>query len=1030
MNKNYEFKMALSKRFAFLKDKHSLFYYVLLLIGIGFCFFGYALITQKFTTPFSGDFAQQAYQAYYDFYDDWWTFFKTGQFPFYDSNTFLGADNVHANTYYGLFSPFTFPILFVPRDFIPHMMALISIARLVVGAILFRIYLKYFGISEKTSRIFSIAYAFTGWMAYYLWFNPFYEVMTFLPLILFGIEKVIKEKKILYVSLGFFFLGISNYFFLLTMGVFGVFYAGFRYFQTIKERNAKDNVLVFVYGFLGFLFGIGLSMFCVFPAVLSSFSINRASDSKYLTVITDCLKDGDYAQFFKIFFTCWSPNITNYGSAYEDYYFSFAFPMASYFYPPISDRFTNIMHYKYFENTGSSIFIYTPCIILLGCSIYRSFKNKKISHFIAMIILIACLFIPFFYFLCGAFVTAYGRWELVVPVCALVYIALNFDHRDEIPPAVVVISGATAFTLMVATYFLATHIITDYKYFDEIGYVIFVVIYELALTILETGLFAGFWKKKNLPTIVNSFLIGEIIVVGTLVANIHSLQSINTSVGGGYNYIPTENEIIKNINNSDDSYFRIQSSRAYEGNNNIGMLENFNGVSTFHSFYNNNLDDFLRFSQIMMNDTSWSGTAFSKRTNLDEFLGVKYYIAKESDTTFYYTDENGKRKPITFDPNIPLGYERIDDENDNDGYRVYKNKYQINLGTSYDTIYYKNECSDSVYNSFYPYYSGSRYVIRNEEAYFKGAILNNEDAIEIEGKYNEDFNIIKNVSSSTEAIKYNQRFVNIYANEDGKYFDPLDPDRDIKASNIVDRYSTTSPINRFQLVFEPKEGDSYYPLGEMGSYYMFDYPVRQSSGTNYSATIYLIGEDSNGNSKVITFDNGRNSSRSSGKSMHGLYSKEKVKRIIVCVDGDDFKTDYIDFYYEPFEQCVARYQKAIDNGLKNVKYNVNQFTFETDYSSNRFVVTQLAYTGGWKVYATDEQGNKQQLKVYNAQGGFAGFIAPKGKISYFMCYQTPNIDKGLLMSIISFVGLGSIIITKEVIDKKKRREEFSKSKVL
>jgi len=154
--------------------------------------------------------------------------------------------------------------------------------------------------------------------------------------------------------------------------------------------------------------------------------------------------------------------------------------------------------------------------------------------------------------------------------------------------------------------------------------------------------------------------------------------------------------------------------------------------------------------------------------------------------------------------------------------------------------------------------------------------------------------------------------------------------------------------------------------------------------------------------------------------MHGLYSKEKVKRIIVCVDGDDYRTEYIDFYYEPFEQCVARYQKAIDNGLTNVKYNVNQFTFETNYSTNRFVVTQLTYTGGWKVYATDELGNKQQLKVYNAQGGFAGFVAPKGNMSYFMCYQTPNIDKGLLMSVISLLGLGIIIVTKETVVKKKR----------
>ena len=1019
LTKNLEFKVKLKEKFAFLKNKNSLFYFVLTLIGIGLAFFGYALITQKFTTPFSGDFSQQSYQLYYDFYDDWWTFFKTGQFPFYDANTFIGADNVFANTYYGLFSPFTFPILFVSRDFVPHMMALISIARLVVGGVFFRLYLKYLGCSEKTARLFSIAYAFMGWMAYYLWFNPFYEVMTFTPLILLGIERVIKERKILVVALGFFFLGISNYFFLLTMGVFGVCYAGFRYFQTIKTRNAKENWLVILYGFLGFLFGIGMSMFCVFPAVLASFSINRASNSKYLSTLIESIQNGDIEAVLKQIFTYWSANVTNYNNDPSNYYFSFAFPLASYFYPPISDRFTNIMHYKYFENTGSSIFIYTPNMILLGCAIYRSFKEKKVSHFIAMIILIACLFIPFFYFLCGAFVTAYGRWELVVPIAAITYIATNFDHRDEIPSKVVLVSGVITFLCMVGTYFLGSFVTTYYSNFDEIGDIIWIVLYELALCAIETGLFTKFWKKISLTTFIKVFLICEIIVTGTLVANIHSLQSISTSVGGGYNNIPTETKIMKEINDSDSSYFRVQSSRAYEGNTNIGMLENFNGVSTFHTFYNNDVDDFLRFSQIMMNDTAWNGTAFTKRTNLDEFLGVKYYISKDSDTTFTYTNDDGSKRKVTFDPNIPLGYERIDDENDDDGYRVYKNKYQINLGTSYDTIYFKNDCEGSIYNSFYPYYSGYKFVIRNEETYFKGVILDNEDVYDVMHSNYDDFNFMETAPTTTEAIKYNQKFVNMYANKDGKYFDPLNPDRDIKDECIVSSTENTK-TNIIQLVFEPKNGDKYYPLGEEGSYYMFNYPVRQSSGTNYAATVYLIGEDENGNSKVITFDNGRNSSRSSSYSIRGLYSKEKVKRIIVCVDGEAYRTSGIDFYYEPFENCIARYQKAIDNGLTDVTYNVNTFTFKTNYEKSRFVVTQLAYTGGWKVYATDSSGVKTELKVYNSMGGFAGFVAPKGTQNYVMTYETPNFKTGLIISFISLFGLVSVASISLVISKRKK----------
>lgn len=1019
-NSGTKLKEKIKIRFSFLKDPHSFFYYVLLLIGIGFAFFGFALITERVTTPFSGDFSQQSYQLYYDFYDDWWTFFKTGKFPFYDANTFLGADNVFANTYYGLFSPFTFPILFVPRNFIPHMMALISIARMVVGGLLFRLYLKYLGASETSSRIFSIAYAFMGWMAYYLWFNPFYEVLTFFPLILYGIEKVLKERQPLFVILGFFLLGISNYFFLLTMGIFGVAYAGFRYFQTIKTRNAKDNLLVLLYGFLGFLFGFGLSMFCVFPAVISSFSINRANEAQYLLTIKAALLNGDWPKFFKLFFTCWSANVTNWGNTYEEYYFSFVYPLCSYFYPTVSDRFTNIMHYEWFENTGSSIFIYTPCMILMGVSIFRSFKNKKISHFIAMFVLIACLFIPFFYFLCGAFVTAYGRWEIVVPTAALAYIALNFDHRDEVPWYVVVISGVVTLGFMLMTFFLSQYIVNNYKYFLETGQMILLVIYQIALCVIETGLIAGFWKKKHLPLVIKTSLAVEIVVVGTLVANIHGLQSIRWSVGGGYDNVPTETRIIEEINKNDNSFFRLQSSRAYEGNSNLGMLENFNGTGCFHTFYNNDLDDFLRMSQIMMNDTAWNGVTMSKRCNLDEFLGVKYYLSKDTDMMFNYTD-GGVTTHYVWDPNIPLNYERID--NDDDGYRVYKNKYQIELGTSYDTLYFKNECNGSVNNSFYPYSSGSDFVIRNEEAYFKGAILNNDDVYEVMYKYGDNFSY-KQAPSNYEKEAYTVSFniKGVYLNKRHFYFDPRNPDRDINEESKIDPSEVTEPVNKYQIVLEPSIG-SYFPLGAEGSYYMLDYPIRQSSGTNYSATVYLIGEDNEGRSKVITFDNCRDFSRSSGRSVRGLYSKEKVKRIIICVDGDAYvaSKSSIKMYYEPFENCINRYQRAIDNGLQDVTYNVNDFTFKTNYVKPRFVITQLAHTGGWKVYATVD-GKTEELKVYNAQGGFAGFVAPKGNVTYKMTYQTPYIDKGLIFTVISLLGGGMLTASAFYINSKRKRK--------
>lgn len=1024
ITEKHEFKKTLKEKFGFLFNIHSLFYFVLLLIGVGLAFFGYALLTEHFTTPFSGDYSQQAFAFYFNFYDDWWTFFRTGKFPFFDTNTFIGADNVFANTYYGLFSPFTFPILFFPRSFVPQAMALCTIGKLVCGGLLFRLYLKYMGTTESTARIFSIAYAFTGWMAYYLWFNTFYEVLAFLPLILYGVEKVLKEKKIWAVSLGFFLIGIGNYFFLLTLGIFGVIYACFRFFQTLKTRSAKENWAVLGLGVLGFALGFMLCAIVTFPALFSSFGINRATTGKYLPQLKEALKAHDWTKVFQMVFTYWSPNVANYSYKPTYFYFSYAFPLVSYLYPTVSCRFVNILHYTEFENTGSSIFYFTPLIIMLIPCLWRSIKTKKFSHFIGLGICLVCLFVPFFYFLCGAFANAYGRWEIVVPVVGITYIALNFDHRDEIKPITVLIGGIVAFAAMIGTYFLAKEIIKTYgwqntqvgteyvryngPYITEFGDVSGVIIYELILVVVETAILTKFWWKKYLPTMVKIFVIVEACVMGNIVANMHSLQSMDTSVLGGLPNFNIESDIVAEINAKDDSFFRLQSTRADESHSNLPSAENYNGISTFHTFYNNEVDDFVHMMNITCHDSSWSGMAFGKHADLDEWLGVKYYMTKDSETT--YNVSGGK---YVFEPNVPLNYELYIQR---DGYRVYKNQYQINFGTSYDTMYYKHvKETNKNYNAFY---NGSWLEsIRNERILFKGSIMNDADAEEIAAAHS-DITLLDEVPNND--MQYvSIRMQGVYANPNS-YFNPFNPTRDLVEENRVENPSkSTMNKNLFQIVYTPFYGGNF-PCGEKGSYFMFDYPHRQTWGVDYSAAVWLIDTDD----KVITFDECRYNSNNSGHIVRGLYSDRPVKYIIVCPLRGNFYSGYPNLYYEPFEDTISRYEKAAnENGLKNVKYSVNDFTFDTEYEKERLIVTQVPYTKGWKVVATDESGSKTNLKIYNCQGGFAGFVAPKGKQSYHMSYMTPDLPKWAIVSAVAFLGIGASVAVPLIYKSKKRKEK-------
>lgn len=1043
----HEIKSKLRQKFSFLFDVRSLFYYVILLVVICVAFFFSSLISEYFTTPFSGDYAQQAYAFYYNAYDDWWSFFKTGSFPLYDSNTFLGADNIQANTYYGLFTPFLIFLLIFPRSFLPHAMVLMSIGKLVCGALLFRLYLKKMGAKEATARVFAIAYAFMGWTTYYLWFSTFLEVVAFFPLILLGIEKVIKNKKCWVVALGFFCIGVGNYFFLLTFGIFGVIYAGFRFFQTLKERKGIEHLQVICLGFAGFFFGICMCAAITFPALFSSFRINRAETSKYLPNIIEAFKSKDASTAFKMIFTYWHPYTVSYYQPSVDpnlynpkwYYFCYSFPLVSYLFPAVSGRYVNIVQFSQFENVGSSIFIFTPCMLLMIPSLIRSFKNKKVSHFIALLLILVCLFTPFVYWLSGAFANSYGRWQIVVSTTMITYVALNFDHREEFKKWQILLSGALTILFMVGALLLANKLIalyapsdtaTEYVAGGKWSYLVDyteikgIVIYQFVIVAVEFLIFYLLNKPKFSrlqPILIGLFLIVEVTVQGNAYINFHSTQSMEDDVNWGLYDFNIQSNIVKKINENDKSFFRMNTTKADEYHPNLGCAENFNGVSTFHTFYNTEVDDFVHMTALTNHETSWSAINFAKHAYLDEFLGIKYYMTDDTDTSYLNADGSIYK---TFEPNLPLNYELKEKVS---GYRVYENTKQINLGFSTDTLFYKHRKEDDkVHNAFYPSgYLGST-LLRNEAVFFEGVILNDEDLKEVVNEY-DSINAVDAVPTldevEIETLGYFYGTTYISRDESSLYFNPDKPTSAFKPENIYNP-ETDKDIDptRYQIVLKPT--GPTFPIGSEGGYYMIDYPYARTGGKRKDAAIWLIDEED----KVVCFDDGRYNSvaYNEGGIYRGFYSKTPIKYIVICPlnigwGNFDYQT-YATIYYQPWEKVLSRFDKAISNQLENVHYETNKATFTTNYETNRFVCTQLAYTKGWKLKAK-VNGVEKNLKIYNSQGGFVGFVAPKGSVSYELTYQTDGL---VLWSLVSTFGvLGVVGVTVVPIIIKKRKEKRS-----
>ena len=188
-------KCLWNKFYGFM-NRHEYFKVWILLYVIGFLTFASKSIINGVTLPMNGDYTLQQLPFYTNGYDLLWNFIKTGEFPLWSYENFLGVNYFGANTFYYLTSPFFLIVLFFPRVLIPQAIYLTMVLKISVGGLLMYILFKnYIKISKEASFIGAVAYTLCGWGMFYLWFNHFSDVMAVLPLTFIGIEHVLQKKK-------------------------------------------------------------------------------------------------------------------------------------------------------------------------------------------------------------------------------------------------------------------------------------------------------------------------------------------------------------------------------------------------------------------------------------------------------------------------------------------------------------------------------------------------------------------------------------------------------------------------------------------------------------------------------------------------------------------------------------------------------------------------------------------------------------------------------------------------------------------
>ena len=1004
----------------------SAFYYFLLLLGISFGFYFVMLVENGFSLAYGGDYTAQYIPMGYHIWDYYHEWMWTGHFTLFDPTVYLGVNSIGSNAYYGLFSPFNIIIVLFPRNAVPQALAICSIVKLSCAGLFFSIYMKRaFGVKDTVARICGIAYGFAGWGAFYLWYNNYQDILVFFPLVLLGVEKVLKDNKPWILCTGVFFLAICNYVLTVPYLICGFIYAMFRFFQGVRNKSLKENMLTLGYGFVGFAGGLLMSMLVFGPAVMATMASPKLDSYSYFGTLKEYLTSGKLKEFFELLFS-WKVAPDQHGSKLPTRVF---YPILEFFFPATTCRSLPSIQLQSwdFDDMAVSLWCYMPFIMFLVPSLIQSGKENKWSHIFAFILFVFSLFTPFMYFLTMGGTNGYARWTLFIATSLIAYVGVYLDKIPNVAKWHLHIGFLFALAGIIAAWIL-TFQLTDPdtrtygKYihrFVDGGYDFtnLAFLLELLYTVGVYLVFFFVYNKKYFHIIATVFVSFEAVVMGNFVTWGHGYDK-------GYNNGYAANERFKNlydkVTKNDKTYYRVYTSIGDGWSVNNSLMNNYNAADFFHSLYNFEVDDFTLWTGMRSDSKSVGGNYRGKHQDLDRLLGTKYYFVSKKKTKFNEIGDN-------YIANVPFDFEKMDIEDKE--YLVYENKHFNALGNSYSDLYYGDLSKTPRW---------SKDNIDNEIVLTTKAAVTFEDAYEISAKYT-DISVTNTKPATTlkyltDTSDFNHDYYDIWSQtenhtlakslsisqigrleKDFTYGDYVrfDAEGRNKAQHYYTYFYSKTPG-------EPlfRAGTSLYVKAPFSPSEKFDFYFMEKTGEEDGKNIYT----------PFMYDMHDDDNTDNTSMMRGFYIRKDVDCLAVCGKFDnsfiinEYNNFNIAFYTEDQSSYEARRNALDDGGIEDVKYSKDNFTFKTNNTANRFIVTHVAYDKGWKIDAKDKlTGKNIDIKVYKGNGGFVSFVAPKGEIEYTMTYKTPGLTLSYLVSALSITSFFVSMVGYHIYQNKKKR---------
>lgn len=204
---------------------------------------------------------------YVDFYSAYYDILTQGKSLLYSWYGGMGLNFLGLFAYY-LSSPFSLCILLFPKESLTEALLFVTLFKIGSAGLTFSLYAGY---TLQPSRIltilFSTLYALMAYSVVYTFNLMWLDGVVFLPLILLGVEKILREQKVLFFTFSLIAVFFANFYVAYMAGIFSFLYFLAAFFSANSIREMK----LFLGKLLAFSFSTLLAAGCASVLLIPTF---------------------------------------------------------------------------------------------------------------------------------------------------------------------------------------------------------------------------------------------------------------------------------------------------------------------------------------------------------------------------------------------------------------------------------------------------------------------------------------------------------------------------------------------------------------------------------------------------------------------------------------------------------------------------------------------------------------------------------------------------------------------------------------